>query len=86
MRELRVLLKAPKIDEISIKIDLDKLLKNQHAMQELRDKEYSGLKDILTIEQQARFVLFQQEFRHEIQRMIANARSGNRSRGPMAGQ
>lgn len=86
MREMRVLLKSPKIDETRIKTALDQLQKNQHSMQELRDKEYSGLKDILTIEQQARFLLFQQEFRHEIQSMISNARNNSRSKGPMAGQ
>lgn len=86
MREMRVFLKSPKIDETRVKDDLDKLQKNQHSMQELRDKEFSELNDILTIEQQAQFLLFQQEFRHEIQRMILNARDRNRDRGPMAGQ
>lgn len=86
MRELRVSLKSQKPDEARIKTALDKLQKDQHSMQELRDREYGGLKDILTIEQQARFLLFQQEFRHEMQSMISNARSSNRGRGPMAGQ
>ena len=49
MREMRVFLKSPKIDETRVKDDLDKLQKNQHSMQELRDKEFSGLNDILTI-------------------------------------
>jgi len=86
MREMRVLLKAPKIDETRIKVALEKLQKNQHTMQELREKEYSGLRDILTVEQQAQFLLFQQEFRHEIQRMISNARNSGHGRGPMANQ
>ncbi len=84
MRELRITLKSPKPDEAKIKSLLDKLENNQHAMQELREREWRGLQDILTVEQQARYFLFQQAFRHEIQRMIANAR--NRGRGPMAGQ
>ncbi|HYA88361.1 MAG TPA: periplasmic heavy metal sensor [Nitrospirota bacterium] len=86
MREMRVLLRAPKIDETRIKTAIDKLQKYQRSLQELREKEYSGLKDILTIEQQARFLLFQQEFRHEIQRMISNARNNSRGKGPGAGQ
>jgi len=86
MREMRVFLKAPNIDETKIKADLDKLEKNQHSLQELREKEYSELKNVLTIEQQARFLLFQQEFRRDIQRMISNARGNGRDRGSMAGQ
>ena len=87
MRELRVSLNSQKPDEARLKTALEKLQKNQHSLQELRDREYSGLKDILTIEQQARFLLFQQEFRREMQSMISNARSsGGRGRGPMGGQ
>lgn len=86
MRELRVSLQSQKPDEARIKTALDTLQKNQHSMQELRDREYGRLKDILTIEQQARFLLFQQEFRREMQNMISNARNGNRGRGPMVGR
>jgi Spy/CpxP family protein refolding chaperone len=74
MGELRRLLKSPKLDERSLKVALDKLEQNHHAVQLLREKEISGLKDILTIEQQARYTLFQQEFQHEIRKMIAGAR------------
>ncbi len=86
LHELRVILKSQKPDEARIKAALDKLQNNQHAMQELRDREFSGLKDILTVEQQARFLLFQQDFRREMQSMISNARSSGRGRGPLAGQ
>ena len=83
MRELRRMLKTPKPDESKIKSALDRLEKNQHAMQALRDKELGGVKEILTIEQQARFLLFQQEFRREMQGMISNARKGGpRGEGP----
>jgi Spy/CpxP family protein refolding chaperone len=86
MRELRITLKSQKPDEGQIKSLLDKMESNQRAQQELREREWKGLRDILTVEQQARFLLFQQEFRREMQRMISNARGGNRGRGPMAGQ
>ena len=83
MRELRRMLKTPKPEESKIKSALDRLEKNQHAMQALRDKELAGVKEILTIEQQARFLLFQQEFRREMQGMISNARKGGpRGEGP----
>jgi Spy/CpxP family protein refolding chaperone len=82
MGELRRSLKASKPDEKSLKICLDRLEKNRRAIQELRDKELSGLKDILTTEQQARYVLFQQEFQREMREMIAAARDrGGAGRG-----
>ena len=83
MKQLRHLLDSPKSDESKIKTALDRLEKNRHAMEALRDKEIGGVKDILTIEQQARFLLFQQEFRREMQGMIANARKGGP--GPRGG-
>jgi Spy/CpxP family protein refolding chaperone len=86
MRELRSTLKSQKLDEAKIKSLLDNLESNQLSMQKLRERQWKGLRDILTIEQQARFLLFQQAFRHEIQSMIANARSHGRGRGPMGGQ
>ncbi len=82
MRELRRLLKTPKPDESKIRSALERLEKNQHAMQALRDKELGGVKEILTIEQQARFLLFQQDFRREMQGIIADARRGVHGRGP----
>ncbi len=88
MRELRHSLKTSKPDEKSLKASLDKLEKNRRAMQELREKEMSGLKDILTTEQQARYVIFQQDFQREMREMIASARGkggagrGNIGNGP----
>lgn len=76
MRELRRMLDSPKPDESKIQTTLDRLETNRLAMQALRNREMSGVKEILTIEQQARFLLFQQAFRREMQGMIANARRG----------
>jgi len=78
MRDLRSLLRTAKPDEAKIKSLLEKLEKNRHEMQGLKDQELKGLKDILTIEQQARFLLFQQEFQREMRDMI----SGARGKGP----
>jgi hypothetical protein len=47
-------------------------------MQELKNKEISGLKNLLTIEQQARYVIFQQEFMREMREMIHDARGDGR--------
>lgn len=85
MRDLRFLLKAAKPDEAKIRSLLDKLEKNHHEMQSLKDRELKGLKDFLTIEQQARFLLFQQEFQREMQGMIAGARNRGQDRNNMGG-
>ncbi len=74
MQELRRTLKTSKPDEKSLKASLDRLGKNRRAILELRDKELNGLKDILTTEQQARYMIFQQDFHREMREMIAAAR------------
>jgi len=77
MRALRLTLKSPKPDEAKLKPLLEKNENNHRAMQDLRGKEINGLKEILTTEQQARFLIFQQEFQREMRGMI----SGVRGRG-----
>jgi Spy/CpxP family protein refolding chaperone len=85
MRDLRSMLKAAKPDEAKIKPLLEKLEKNHHEMQGVRDQEAKGLKGILTVEQQARFLVFQQEFQREMRDMISGARPKGQGRrgGPM---
>jgi Spy/CpxP family protein refolding chaperone len=77
---LKLAVKSPKPDESKIKTSLEKLEKNRHAMQELSNSEMSELKKILTIEQQARYVIFQHEFMHEMRGMIRSA-YGNPGKG-----
>ena len=81
MREMRLSLRSAKPDESKLKAALEKLEKNHRSMQELREKEFRSLKDILTIEQQARYLLFQQAFQREMQGMIAGARGGGKGMG-----
>jgi len=83
MKELRRTVNTSKPDEVKLKSALEKLEKNHYAMQGLREKEFNGLKDILTTEQQARFVLFQQRFQHEMRRMLEGARTGGQGRPDM---
>jgi len=80
---LKVAINSPKPDDSKIKTSLEKLEKNHHAMQELVNSEMSGLKNILTIEQQAQYVVFQQEFTHEMRGLIGDA-YGNRGKGGAA--
>jgi len=86
MRDLRTMLKAEHPDEKKMKTFLDNLEQNRRGMMELEVKEINGIKDILTVEQQARYVIFQQEFRREMRGMIAGAKEGGPGmRGPGAG-
>ncbi len=81
MRSLRQTLRSMKPDEAVLKQLLEKLERNHRSMQELRDREISSLKEILSPEQQARFLLFQQEFMREMRGMIDNVRGGGQGRG-----
>ncbi len=74
MRDLRAYLKSEKPDRSKLKAALDRIERNQNEMMDLRKKEIGGVRDILTVEQQARYVLFQQKFRREMRGMISEAR------------
>jgi Spy/CpxP family protein refolding chaperone len=86
MRELRTALRSPKPDESKLKAALEKLEKSHRAMQELREKEFRALKDVLTIEQQARFLVFQQQFQRDMRGVIAEARGNGPGSGRMGGR
>lgn|SRR5574341_117540 len=76
MMELQSALKAGKPDERKLKAVLDKLERNHREMTELRDRELKGVKEILSVEQQARYLVFQQDFMREMRGRIAGARGG----------
>jgi Spy/CpxP family protein refolding chaperone len=88
VRTLRQSLKSPRPDETKIKAALEKLEKDHLVLQELRSQELNSLKQILSVEQQARYLLFQQEFRNEMRGMIEGARGARQNkdeRGPRNG-
>ena len=86
MRTLRLILNSPKPDEAKLKSLLEKNENSHRAMQDVRSKEISGLKNILTIEQQARYLIFQQEFQREMRGMISGVRGRGQSKeGESAG-
>lgn len=72
MRDLRESLKERR--EVQIKNALDRLELNHKSMQNIREAEREELKGILSIEQQARFIIFQQEFDREIRKIIEETR------------
>jgi len=79
MRELRDTLKEK--NEAKLKGILDKLEQGHKGIQKVNDEERTELRKILTVEQQARFILFQQEFSREVREMIGEARD-RRGEGP----
>jgi Spy/CpxP family protein refolding chaperone len=85
MRELRVLVQASKPDEAKLKTALDKIEHVHNTMQALRNKELASAREILTIEQQARFVLFQMEFMRDMRKMISGAHGNGQGMGPGRG-
>lgn len=83
MKGLRMALNKPKPDEAKLKSAIETIEKSRRALEEIREREISGVKNILTVEQQARFLIFQHEFRREMLGMIAGARGGQgRGAGP----
>jgi Spy/CpxP family protein refolding chaperone len=74
MKELRSSLKSPHPSETKLNPILERLEKNHREMSELKDKELKGLKDILTVEQRARYIVFQRDFTREIRSLITSSR------------
>lgn len=78
MKELRESLKEKR--EGQLKSILERLEQNHKNMQRINDEEREDLKRILTIEQQAKFIIFQHEFDREIKRIIAEVRERRHER------
>jgi len=76
MKELKLALKAGK--EESLTDIIDRLEQSHKALQRINDEERQALKRILTVKQQAQYILFQQRFKREIRKIIAEARRGGR--------
>ncbi len=86
MRELREYLASRNPDEKKLKSVMEKIEKNHQETMNLRGKEIEAAKDTLTVEQQARYLLFQQDFMREMRGMISGARGGmGPGRGPGMG-
>lgn len=86
MRKLKRALKEER--ESKLKAILDELEQDHHALQRIADDEWNEMKRVLTVEQQAKLVIFKQEFDRNIRKIIAEARErrgGKRDGGPMRG-
>lgn len=60
--------------EGQLRVILDRLEQNHKGIRNLKDAEWEEMKKILTVEQQARYVIFLQEFDREMRRIITEAR------------
>lgn len=83
MRELRRYLKENRKDQI--KDTLAMLEENHRALQSINEEEWVEMKKVLTIEQQAKFILFRHEFDREIRKIIADATERRHKRGKSRG-
>lgn len=82
MRQIRLALDSGKPDEKMLKTAIEKMERNHKEMMQIREKEFEAMKEHLSVEQQARYIVFQREFQREVRHMINSARGGGRGRGP----
>lgn len=78
MKELQESLRGR--SERQIKDNLSKIETENNALHKLRDEEWAELKKILNIEQQAKYIIFQHEFKRDMWRIIAETRERNTAR------
>jgi len=83
MQELRTELNAPQPDEGRMKAAINRIEKNQREIASLREKELQAVRENLSVAQQARYFLFNQEFLREMRGMVERARGGGQGRGGM---
>ncbi len=81
LREMRGLMNQPQPDDVKLKAAINKIEKNQHEILALRSKEFSAVRENLTVAQQARYLLFHQEFQREMRGVVEGIREGAPRRG-----
>ena len=79
VRELEGKIKA-NAPEKELKRTIRDLEENEHKLQEMKEEGFHELAKILPIEKQARYIVFQAEFRREMHRLMQKAR--HREGGP----
>jgi Spy/CpxP family protein refolding chaperone len=85
-KDIDFLKEALELKEESRIKDLLEVLEQKHnTLKRLGDEERNRLREVLTIEQQARYLIFKMEFRREIRRMIAEAKGRRHKMGGKEG-
>jgi len=83
MQELRTELSAPQPDEGRMKAVIARIEKNHREIASLREKDLQAARDNLSVSQQARYILFIQEFMREMRGMVEGVRGSGPGKGGM---
>ena len=83
MQELRTELNAQQPDEGRMRTAVGRIEKNQREIASLREKELQAARENLSVTQQARYILFKQEFMREMRGMLESARGSGPGKGGM---
>lgn len=87
MRELQIMLHATPPDEAKLKAAISAIDRNRREIASLREREFTTVRDNLTVTQTARYLLFNQEFQQEMRGMVEGARAPRRGgMGPGPGR
>jgi hypothetical protein len=77
MMDIRHQLDSQSRDDAELKTAVERFVKSQHEIMKQREREMETIQSQLTVDQQARYIVFQQEFLKEVRTIL----SGSRSRG-----
>lgn len=83
MQELRTELNAQQPHEGRMRTAVGRIEKNQREIASLREKELQAARENLSVTQQARYILFKQEFIREMRGMLEGARGSGPGKGGM---
>jgi len=85
IQDIRQLFSGPTADDKKLKAAVDRAFGSQREMAKLREKELDAIRDSLTLEQQARYIVFQQEFMQEVRDVMrGSSPAGRQRRGGMS--
>jgi len=79
MRELKQSLRENRTE--GLQNTLAMLEENHKALKGINDEEWTEMKKILTVEQQAKFIIFRHEFDREVRKLVADAKERRHGRG-----
>jgi len=82
MQEMRLLLQASPPDEGKLKAAINRIGKNRQEIAAQRNKEFEAARKSLTVDQTARYIIFNQEFQQEMRGMLDDARVGRAGHKP----
>lgn len=85
MHEIRQILGSQQIDEGKLKGIIEKMVNNQNEITKLRSRELDAAREHLSLEQQARYLLFQHDFMNEMREIMGGMRGPGAGRGMGSG-